>query len=80
MVINRPGWIQVGTLFVIKKRVVAVLRDPNRHTIHYVVETFNRDGSPSKRQIRQLWESDWDNLRDTIVAIRSLGGQIYDGR
>jgi len=76
MKLDTHGFKQIGSNFKVNNRIVAILKRPDEE--HYVIETFNRDGSLSKRQIKYLYERSYNNFYDAYIDIRKANGTIDD--
>lgn len=41
----------------------------------YIVETFDEDGEPARKQPRELWDGIWDTEEEAIKAIKDYLGE-----
>lgn len=69
-----PGGLDVGSIIYapVHRKYFAIGKKTYRGMIgsNYVVETLNKTGKFAKRQIRELWDTDFPTASDAKFAIR----------
>lgn len=68
-----PGGLDVVSIIYtpLRHKYFAIAKRPEAHhtSSHYVVETVNKTGKFAKRQIRELYDTDFKTRRDAKFAI-----------